>query len=113
MNIQTQNYSQLLYCSFQTAHRFCYYYYEIILLSPDNQYNILIAIWLKQSHPYHCPMVFVTPTPDMGIQQSQFVDNSGKVHLPYLTEWKQVLWRRMQGKGKEGRKGKCKNLRTL
>ncbi len=35
-------------------------------------------------------MVYVTPTEDMGIQQSRFVDASGLVYLPYLSEWKQV-----------------------
>ena len=54
------------------------------------QYNIPITIWLRPNHPYICPMVYVTPTRDMGIQQSQFVDNSGMVYLPYLNEWKVV-----------------------
>ena len=64
--------------------------YQLCFSSPGNQYNIPIAIWLTQTHPYHCPIIFVTPTQDMGIQHSQFVDNSGRVFLPYLTEWKQV-----------------------
>ena len=35
-------------------------------------------------------MVYVTPTRDMGIQQSHFVDTNGVVYLPYLNEWRVV-----------------------
>ncbi|XP_064397576.1 tumor susceptibility gene 101 protein-like [Halichondria panicea] len=52
-------------------------------------YNIPVSIWLRPTHPYNCPMVYVTPTEDMGIQQSRYVDASGLVYLPYLSEWKQ------------------------
>lgn len=51
-------------------------------------YNIPLTIWLRPTHPYVPPMVYVTPTRDMGIQQSQFVDANGVVYLPYLNEWK-------------------------
>lgn len=51
-------------------------------------YNIPLTIWLRPNHPYVPPMVYVTPTRDMGIQQSQFVDANGVVYLPYLNEWK-------------------------
>ena len=53
-------------------------------------YNIPLTIWLRPNHPYVPPMVYVTPTRDMGIQQSQFVDTNGVVYLPYLNEWKVV-----------------------
>ena len=76
--------------------------YQLCFSSPGNQYNIPIAIWLKQTHPYHCPIIFVTPTQDMGIQQSQFVDSSGMVFLPYLTEWKQVGGERGGERGEVG-----------
>ena len=39
----------------------------------------------------------------MGIQNSRFVDRSGSVYLPCLTEWKQVFMR-----GEEGRREKGK-----
>ena len=77
--------------------------YTLCFSSPGNQYNIPITIWLKQTHPYHCPIIFVTPTQDMGIQPSQFVDNSGLVFLPYLNEWKQVGGER--GRSGERRSG--------
>ena len=64
--------------------------YCILFASPGSTYNIPIAIWLKTTHPYHCPIVYVTPTQEMGIQQSRFVDTNGTVYLPYLSEWKQV-----------------------
>ncbi|XP_064397572.1 E3 ubiquitin-protein ligase TRIM33-like isoform X2 [Halichondria panicea] len=52
-------------------------------------YNIPVTIWLRPTHPYSSPIVYVTPTEDMGIQQSRYVDASGLVYLPYLSEWKQ------------------------
>jgi len=51
-------------------------------------YNIPIAIWLLDTHPYNAPMVFVKPTPDMRIKVSDYVHHDGKVSLPYLQEWK-------------------------
>lgn len=55
-----------------------------------NTYNIPVTIWLRKEHPYQNPIVYVTPTQDMGIQPSRFVDRSGLVFLPYLSEWKAV-----------------------
>eukprot|EP00731_Ephydatia_muelleri_P005865 Em0003g113a len=51
-------------------------------------YNIPIGIWLALNHPRKCPAVLVKPTPNMCVQQSSFVDQYGKVYLPYLAEWK-------------------------
>ena len=53
-------------------------------------YNIPIGIWLALNHPRKCPAVLVKPTPNMCVQQSSFVDQYGKVYLPYLAEWKHV-----------------------
>ena len=66
-------------------------------------YNIPISLWLMDSHPYHAPLCFVKPTPDMqikvyclifcfrikylSVQVSKHVDHSGKIYLPYLHEW--------------------------
>jgi hypothetical protein len=47
---------------------------------------------LRKEHPYYKPIVFVTPTPEMGIAPSRFVNTNGNVFLPYLDEWKQVGW---------------------
>ena len=55
--------------------------------------NILTSLFGYGSgptHPYVAPLVYVTPTQGMGIQQSQYVDTSGMVYLPYISEWKQV-----------------------
>jgi len=50
-------------------------------------YNIPISLWLMDTHPYHAPLCFVKPTPDMQIKVSKHVDHSGKIYLPYLHEW--------------------------
>lgn len=67
----------------------CTYSHGISFLS-GHQYNIPIRIWLRPDHPYVPPLVYVTPTQEMGIQQSQYVDTNGMVYLPYISEWKQV-----------------------
>lgn len=54
-----------------------------------NNYNIPIAIWVRKEHPYYKPIVFITPTPEMGISPSRYVNSNGNVFLPYLDEWKQ------------------------
>ena len=65
-------------------------YITFTFCSTGVTYNIPVTIWLRPNHPYVPPMVYVTPTRDMGIQQSQFVDANGVVYLPYLNEWKVV-----------------------
>lgn len=42
------------------------------------------------THPYNPPMCYVRPTIAMEIRPSKHVDNSGKIYLPYLHEWKHV-----------------------
>ncbi|KAF5395109.1 hypothetical protein PHET_07659 [Paragonimus heterotremus] len=51
-------------------------------------YNIPIAIFLYETHPHTPPMVYVRPTSTMQIKASDFVDNNGLVHLPYISDWK-------------------------
>ena len=51
-------------------------------------YNIPIALWLQDSHPFNPPMVYVKPTSTMKIKEGPHVDTTGRVFLPYLTEWK-------------------------
>lgn len=53
-----------------------------------NIYNIPIQIWLLNSHPYNAPLVYVRPTNQMMIKPSKHVDHSGRVYLPYLSEWR-------------------------
>ncbi|CAL7933613.1 unnamed protein product [Xylocopa violacea] len=50
-------------------------------------YNIPICIWLMDTHPNNAPMCYVTPTADMNIKVSMFVDHNGKIYLPYLHDW--------------------------
>ncbi|KAG8232618.1 hypothetical protein J437_LFUL012974, partial [Ladona fulva] len=52
-----------------------------------NYYNIPVCVWLMDTHPYHAPMCYVKPTPEMEIRVSSHVDNNGKVYLPYLHNW--------------------------
>ena len=51
-------------------------------------YNIPVAIWLTDSHPYNAPICYVKPTKDMTIKVSKHVDTSGRIYLPYLSDWK-------------------------
>ena len=53
-----------------------------------NVYNIPLAIWLQKTFPQTNPLVYVTPTPDMSINPSRYVDTNGVVYLPYLSDWK-------------------------
>ena len=54
----------------------------------NSTYNIPISIYMKNDHPYFPPYCLVSPTNDMAIQPSRFVDPQGLLHLPYLHEWK-------------------------
>ncbi|MCD7458986.1 hypothetical protein HAX54_039767 [Datura stramonium] len=58
------------------------------MLYQDVTYNIPVIIWLMVSYPRQAPLVFVNPTPDMVIKRPHpFVDPSGIVSIPYLTNW--------------------------
>lgn len=50
-------------------------------------YNIPICIWLMDTHPKNAPICYVKPTADMSIKVSMFVDQNGKIYLPYLHDW--------------------------
>ncbi|KAL3881945.1 hypothetical protein ACJMK2_028328 [Sinanodonta woodiana] len=50
-------------------------------------YNIPIAIWLMDTHPYNPPVAYVKPTSSMQIIPGPNVDSNGKIELPYLREW--------------------------
>ncbi|XP_045464065.1 tumor susceptibility gene 101 protein isoform X2 [Harmonia axyridis] len=51
-------------------------------------YNIPVCIWLMDTHPNNAPICYVRPTADMSIKVSMFVDQNGKIYLPYLHDWK-------------------------
>lgn len=53
----------------------------------DATYNIPICIWLMDTHPKNAPICYVKPTSDMSIKISMFVDQNGKIYLPYLHDW--------------------------
>ncbi|KAF5301769.1 hypothetical protein FQR65_LT08752 [Abscondita terminalis] len=52
-----------------------------------NVYNIPICIWIMDTHPNNAPICYVKPTSDMSIKVSMFVDQNGKIYLPYLHDW--------------------------
>ena len=42
---------------------------DVSIIFPQGQnYNIPISLWLMDTHPYHAPLCFVKPTPDMQIK---------------------------------------------
>eukprot|EP00112_Aurelia_sp_Birch-Aquarium-sp1_P022281 Seg6229.1 transcript_id=Seg6229.1/GoldUCD/mRNA.D3Y31 product="Tumor susceptibility gene 101 protein" protein_id=Seg6229.1/GoldUCD/D3Y31 len=51
-------------------------------------YNIPIKVWILDNHPFVPPLVFVTPTSAMVIKPGRHVDTTGRVYLPYLSDWK-------------------------
>lgn len=53
----------------------------------DATYNIPVGIFLSHNHPIEAPICYVRPTRDMTIKTSRHVDGSGRVYLPYLSEW--------------------------
>lgn len=50
-------------------------------------YNIPIGIFVSDNHPFEAPICYVRPTRDMTVKTSRHVDGSGRVYLPYLSEW--------------------------
>uniref|UniRef100_A0A914UGN8 UEV domain-containing protein n=1 Tax=Plectus sambesii TaxID=2011161 RepID=A0A914UGN8_9BILA len=58
------------------------------VLYKGNTYNIPVALYLWDTHPYFAPICYVRPTPDMMVKASPSVDQTGKVYLPYLSEWR-------------------------
>ena len=53
-----------------------------------SMYNIPVAIYIPNDYPYSPPICYVKPTADMMIKQGRHVDASGRVYLPYLSDWK-------------------------
>lgn len=51
-------------------------------------YNIPIAIFLFDRHPDKPPIVYVRPTSTMRIKPNAFVDHTGLVTLPYISDWR-------------------------
>lgn len=53
----------------------------------DATYNIPVGIFISDNHPMEAPLCYVRPTKDMTIKHTRHVDRSGRVYLPYLSEW--------------------------
>lgn len=53
----------------------------------DATYNIPVGIFISDNHPVDPPICYVRPTKDMTIKVSRHVDGSGRVYLPYLSDW--------------------------
>lgn len=53
----------------------------------EAKYNIPVGIFVSDNHPFEAPLCYVRPTKDMMIKSSRHVDGSGRVYLPYLSEW--------------------------
>lgn len=51
------------------------------------QYHIPLSVWIPHSYPMTSPMIFVTPTPNMAVRESNHVDKSGKIYHTYLNDW--------------------------
>ncbi|KAI6214295.1 Tumor susceptibility transcribed protein [Aphelenchoides besseyi] len=56
----------------------------------ENTYHIPISLTILDNHPYSGPYCHVCPTDTMSIRVSSIVDQTGRIYLPYLTEWRQV-----------------------
>ncbi|KAG7521538.1 tumor susceptibility protein 101 protein-like [Solea senegalensis] len=54
----------------------------------DQTYHMPICLWLEESYPQTAPICYVRPTRQMMIVRGKHVSSSGRVHLPYLDEWK-------------------------
>lgn len=59
----------------------------IPVIYKKNTYHIPICIWIMDTHPANAPICYVTPTSNMHIKVSMYVDHNGKVYLPYLHDW--------------------------
>lgn len=51
------------------------------------KYNIPVALYLLDNHPYSGPYCYVKPTQNMRIRTLPTVDSTGLIYLPYLNEW--------------------------
>ncbi|VDN04696.1 unnamed protein product [Thelazia callipaeda] len=59
----------------------------IPVLYKGNTYNIPVALYLWDTHPYYAPVCYVCPTQNMMLKESKTVDKQGRIYLPYLSDW--------------------------
>eukprot|EP00158_Paraphelidium_tribonemae_P004443 Partr_v1_DN26759_c0_g1_i5_m8590 putative Tumor susceptibility gene 101 len=53
----------------------------------SQSYNIPIVLWIPFQYPHQYPMLFVRPTENMVVKTSRYVDQTGKVYHPYISNW--------------------------
>ncbi|EGD84304.1 hypothetical protein H112_07999 [Trichophyton rubrum D6] len=46
-----------------------------------------IAVWVPNTYPDACPMVYVTPTSEMLVRPGQHVSSDGRIYHHYLAHW--------------------------
>ncbi|MCP9265433.1 Tumor susceptibility transcribed protein [Dirofilaria immitis] len=59
----------------------------VLVQLQGNTYNIPVALYLWDTHPYYAPICYVCPTPNMMLKESKTVDKQGRIYLPYLSDW--------------------------
>ncbi|CAL4164514.1 unnamed protein product, partial [Meganyctiphanes norvegica] len=59
----------------------------IPIMYKGSPFNIPICIWIVEQYPNSPPNVYVTPTKQMFICVSKYVDKDGKVSIPYIQMW--------------------------
>lgn len=52
-----------------------------------SSYNIPIRLWIPLSYPHEAPVVYVEPTPTMGVRSGSFVLENGRVYSPCQQSW--------------------------
>ncbi|RWS30997.1 tumor susceptibility protein-like protein [Leptotrombidium deliense] len=50
-------------------------------------YHFPVCLFINDTYPYSPPVCYVRPTPEMCIKESKYVDASGTIFLPYLSDW--------------------------
>lgn len=52
------------------------------------EYNIPVALYFLENHPYAGPYCYVRPTPEMDIRVSRAVGSDGRIYLEFLANWR-------------------------
>ena len=67
-------------------------YYNYVL--SGQMCTVPVRIWIQHGNPgtpeRSKPIVFVNPTPNMAIAPVRYINESGRVELEYLREWREV-----------------------
>lgn len=60
------------------------------ITAADKQYYVPVRLWLPRGFPKERPLVHIKTSPDMALAGVEYVDEEGRVELPYLKGWKEV-----------------------